>query len=316
MHLFAARQHQYETVWRIVGVDFNSLYGTIRSCPTYSKIWRFNLVFLRFNIVLSTAIVILCLSALAITQAPSEKPVEKKPTPTPVSKAPEKPVTAEQIADAAIFIYGFGGGRITLDQIRKTTTEKGKITFTASDGKSEQATYQRTIVRGASLATDKIRLDQEFSNARYSLVFNDDKIFGLFNNNVFTPREDASKAFENSIFRGLEMLLRYKEDESKIELAGKEKQLGVEFFMIDVTDKKGRQARFYVSVKSYRVMALTYEDGGVKYKRKFYNHNYAQGTLVASRSVLFANDKVVEETEIGTITFGQKVDEDLFKATR
>jgi hypothetical protein len=61
-------------------------------------------------------------------------------------------------------------------------------------------------------------------------------------------------------------------------------------------------------------MMLEYEDGGVKYKRKFYNYNYAQGTLVPYRSVLWANDKVVEETQISTITFGQKVDEDLFKA--
>ncbi len=270
------------------------------------------------------AIVLVCLSVVTFAQTETAKPVATQTTPTPTptpeptpapdAKASVKPATAEQITEAAIFVYGFGGGRITLDQIRKTTTEKGKTTFTAADGKTELATYQRTIIRGTTLDKDRIRLDQEFPNASYSLIFNDDKIFGLFNNQVFTPRADASMAFENSVFRGLEMLLRYKENEAKLELAGKEKIMGVEFFLIDVTDKKGRKARFYVSVKSYRVMALSYEEGGVKYKRKFYNHNYAQGTLVPSRSVLYANDKVVEESEIGTVTFGQKVDEDLYKA--
>jgi hypothetical protein len=93
----------------------------------------------------------------------------------------------------------------------------------------------------------------------------------------------------------------------------KEKELGVEFYMIDLTDSKQRKTRYYVSVKSFRVMMLTYEDAGIKYKRKFYNYNYAQGTLVPYRTILTANGKVVEETDIGTITFGQKIDEDMFK---
>ena len=56
------------------------------------------------------------------------------------------------------------------------------------------------------------------------------------------------------------------------------------------------------------------EEGGIKYKRRFYDQKYAQGTLVPYRSVLTANDKIIEEQEISSITFGQKVDEDLFKA--
>ena len=146
------------------------------------------------------------------------------------------------------------------------------------------------------------------------MIFNDDKIFGIYNDSVFTPREDASKTFENQIVRGIEALLRYKENESKVELAGREKLMGVDLFQLDVTDKQDRKTRFYVSAKSFRVMQLEYEEAGVKYRRKFYNYNYAQGTLVPYRSVLWADDKKVEETEISTITFGQKVDDQLFKA--
>ena len=40
---------------------------------------------------------------------------------------------------------------------------------------------------------------------------------------------------------------------------------------------------------------LTYEEDGIKYKQKSYDQRYAQGTLVPYRSVLTANDKVVEE---------------------
>ena len=250
----------------------------------------------------------------AVTKTETAKKEEKKPTPTPNSKNVTKPETGEQVAELAIFIYGLGGGRTILNQIRKTTFERGTTSVTGADGKIDQANYQRFIIRAEALNKERVRLDQEFPGARYSLVLADEKIYGVYNNSVFTPREDASKAFENQIVHGLEALLRYKENESKLELGPREKLMGVDYYVVNVTDKLDRKTRFYVSAKSYRVMMLTYEDGGVKYRRKFYNYNYAQGTLVPFRSVLWAGDKIVEESEVLTVTFGQKVDEDLFKA--
>ena len=85
--------------------------------------------------------------------------------------------------------------------------------------------------------------------------------------------------------------------------------------MLDVTDKQNRKTRFFVSAKSWRVMMLSYEEGGISYKRKFYDQKYAQGTLIPYRSVLTANDKVIEENDVLSVTYGQKVDEDLFKAS-
>ena len=137
---------------------------------------------------------------------------------------------------------------------------------------------------------------------------------GIYQNQPFTPTEEASKGFENSIFHGLEALFRYKENESKLELFGKEKQMGVEYYLLDVIDKQERKTRFYISTKTLHVMMLSYEEGGVKYRRKFYDQKYAQGTLVPYRSVLLADDKIVEESDISSITFGQKVDEEIFKA--
>ncbi|MEQ1606923.1 MAG: hypothetical protein ABL999_18825 [Pyrinomonadaceae bacterium] len=248
------------------------------------------------------------------TPSPAATPAKPTGTPPPVKFDP-KTVTAEQVVETSlIFAYGYGAGRPLLNQIRKTTSERGKAIYTTADGKKEEATYQRFVIRGETLGKEKIRLDQEFPNARYSLIFNDDKIFGVFNNTVFTPREDAAKGFENQIVRGLEAFLRYRENGSTIEMGAREKLMGVDYYMIDVTDKQQRKTRFYVSAKSWRVMMLTYEEAGVKYRRKFYDYNYAQGTLVPFRTVLWADEKTVEETDIGTITFGQKVDEELFKA--
>ncbi len=253
---------------------------------------------------------------LAFAQDEPAKIEEKKPEPaaTP-AKIDPKNMTAEQIAEATLFVYGYPGGRETLQRIRKTSIERGTVRVANGDGRMENASYQKWSIRGESLDKEKIRLDQDFATARYALIFNDDKVLGLYNDAVFTPREDASKAFENQIVRGLEALLRYKENGSTLALAGRDKVMGVEFNQIDVTDKQGRKTRFFVSVKSFRVMMLEYEEGGVKYKRRFYDYNYAQGTLVPYRTVLWADDKIVEETNIGTVTFGQKVDEGLFRTS-
>jgi hypothetical protein len=242
----------------------------------------------------------------------TEKPKNQKNSDKKQS-APVELSTAEQVAESAIFIYGGLLGRQNLNQIRKTTFERGKITITEADGQKNTANYDRFIIRGESLDKEKIRLDQSFPNARFSLVYSNDKVFGIYNDSVFTPREDAAKAFLSQIWHSIESLLRYKENESKLELAGREKIMGVDFYLLDLTDKKDRKTRFYVSVKTLRVMMLEYEMDKVKYRRRFYDYNYAQGTLVPYRSVLWADDKEVEVTEIGTITFGQKVEESLFQ---
>ena len=91
--------------------------------------------------------------------------------------------------------------------------------------------------------------------------------------------------------------------------------MNVDFYLLDVIDKQERRTRFYISAKTFRVMMLEYTEGETKYRRKFYNYNYAQGTLVPYRTILWANDKQVEETEIQTITFGQKIEEDIFQGS-
>jgi hypothetical protein len=261
------------------------------------------------------------------TQSVAPKPVDEKPkkaetkkeqqpdaVPAAAKQDPKGPATAETVAESAILIYGGFGGRQKLDQIRKTTIERGKMSLVNAQGTTEPVSYEKWSIRGENLNSEKIRADLEYPSIKYALVRAEEKTFGLYNDTIFSPREDATKEFENRVFHGLEALLRYKENGSTLELAGHEKIMGVDFYFIDVADKGGRKTRFYVSAKTYRVMMIDYEEDGVKYRRKFYNYNYAQGTLVPFRSTLTANDKLIEESEVLTVTYGQKVDEGLFKS--
>lgn len=225
-------------------------------------------------------------------------------------------VTAEQVAEAVIYAYG---GRGALEQIRRNGIERGRLTRIGSDGRTEEASYERRFIRGASADKDKVRLDQKLPTIEYSLLYGDGRLWGLINGSAFTPREDATVEFLSQLRHGLDALLRYKENGSTVSLGGKDKQNGVEFYIIDVTDKEKRRTRFYISTRTLRVMWLEYEEAAVaggtpaKYMRRFYDYRTAQGTLVPFRMVFFEDGKQSQETRIMTVTYGVKMEESLFQ---
>ena len=275
-----------------------------------------------FLIVFSVAFLGLAAVPQAVGQKepPKQKEPSKKQEKEPESPSKSKdvknaPVTAEAVAESVVVIYAYPGGRAKLNQIRKTEIEKGKLTFTNENGQLISANYQRWIQRGDAEAKAKIRFEQELPTASYSMISNEEKVFGLYNDSVFEPRADATESFQNRNRHNIDALLWYKENGSTVSLAGKDKILGVEYYLLDLTDKAGNKTRFYVSVKSFRVMMLDYEVNGVKHTRKFRDYKYAQGILVPFYSELRSGDKVLEEIQVGTITFAQKVDESLFSAT-
>lgn len=285
----------------------------------FYKLEEKKLVFLHFKsfILLVSIIFTGAFATVAQDGQPQPTPAKEDKKDNKQSKtSSNQNFTAEQIAESAIFVYGgLAGGRPGLNQIRKTSVERGKMNITNADGTTDIANYEKRILRGENLEKERIRFDQEFPNAKFALIYNDRKIIGVFNDSIFTPREDASQAFTNQIWRGLEGLLRYKENESTLTLNGKEKANGVEYYNLDVTDKQGRKTRYFISAKFFKVMWLEYSEGETKYIRKFYDYRYAQGTLVPYRSTLTANGKQIEETTISTVTYGQKVGEDIFQSS-
>jgi hypothetical protein len=267
-------------------------------------------VFLRFKTFIFVALTLFSVAAVS-----AQEVTVKKPTATPVPVDLTKgTVTAEQVAESVVFLYSGFRGRENLNQIRKTTLERGKMSIVNPEGQTEKSNYERWVMRADSLDKERIRFNQEYPNSRYSLVFSSDKIFGLYNEQIFEPRSDILKSFENQIWHGLEALLRYKENGSTLALDGKEKIMGVEFYRLDVTDKQNRQTRFFISAKTLRVMQLGYSEGNIKYLRKFYDYNFAQNTLFPFRTVLWANDKQIEETEVQTVSYGMKIEDALFQA--
>jgi outer membrane lipoprotein-sorting protein len=230
-----------------------------------------------------------------------------------------KEVTAEQVAESTIAISGNGFGRAVLTQIRRNGLEVGKETRIRPDGKSEESRYEMRFVHGEKPEQDKIRVDSKTPQAEYTLVYGEGRLFGIINGATFTPRPDDAADFIAKQAHSIDALLRYKELESKLSSAGKDKQQGIDLYVIDLVDKANRKTRYFISAKTFRILSLEYEETppgsstAVKYTKRFYDYRLAQGTQVPYRTVTMEDGKLTMETHILTITFGVKMDEALFK---
>lgn len=230
-----------------------------------------------------------------------------------------KEYTAEQIAESAIAIAGNGFGRAVLSQIRKNGIEVGRETRTSPDGRAQETRYELRFVHGDKPEQDKIRLDSRTPQQEYSLVWGNGRLFGIVNGTTFTPRADAAASFISDQAHSIDALLRYKENESKISSAGKDKQQGIDLYVIDLVDKANRKTRYFISARTFRVLSLEYEETPpgsstpVKYTKRFYDYRVAQGTQVPYRTVTFEDGKQVLEKRILTITYGGKMEDSLFQ---
>lgn len=227
----------------------------------------------------------------------------------------QKTFTAEQVAEFTIFIYG---SRTTLTQIRRNGIERGRIVRYGTDGRTEEASYERRFVRGESLEKDKIRLDQKAPTLEYSLIYGGGRLWGIINGAAFTPRQDAAATFLSQQRHSIDTLLRYKENGATLTLVGKEKQKGLDLYVLDLVDKDKQSTRYYISSKSLHILWLEYDEPSpsgppIKFVRKFFDYRYAQSTLVPYRTMLVENGRESVETRVMTVTFGIKIDDSVFK---
>ncbi len=150
------------------------------------------------------------------------------------AQAPKALTPPEQIAEIAILA---AGSRPVLAQIRRNGIERGRVSRIGKDGRSEDTRYELRFVRGDKLEKDKIRIDNKTPQAEYSLIFGDGKIFGIINGSPFQPRAEATADFLSQQAHSIDALLRYKENESKLASAGKDKHQGIDVHVLDLTDK-------------------------------------------------------------------------------
>jgi hypothetical protein len=174
-------------------------------------------------------------------------------------------------------------------------------------------------MHGDKIEKDKIRIDQKTAQNEISYFSVEGRVFGLINGSPFTPRPETAADLLSQQVHSLEALLRYKENESKLTSGGKDKQQGIDLYVIDLTDTANRKTRYFISTKSFRVLWLEYEETPaegttpLKYTKRFYDYRIAQATLVPYRTVLLEDGKQKMETRIMTVTYGVKMEDSVFQ---
>lgn len=268
---------------------------------------------------LSTASAFVALGQAQKTPAASDKKAadENKQIPK-TEKFDPKNITGEQVAEAAIFVYG---SRQLLAQIRRNGVERGRVCKPTCEvpGKTEEASYERRFVRGESADKDRVRLDQKTPSIEYSLIYGDGRLWGIINGAAFTPRQDAANTFLSQQRHSVDNFLRYKENGSTVNMVRREKLKGLDLYIVDLVDKDKTTTRFYISAKTLYVRWLEYEEPGgsagpIKYVRSFFDYRVAQGTLVPYKSILLQDGVQTQETKLLNVTFGIKLDDALFKS--
>lgn len=266
--------------------------------------------------------VLMCRPSAAFAQS-TTKPADAKKAQEPPPKVESsnknlKTFTAEQVVETAIYYYG---SRPLLSSIRRNGVERGRICKPSCEaGKVEEASFERRFVRGENMEADKVRLDQKMPTLEYSLIYGSGRLWGLINGASFTPRQDAANTFLSQHRHSIDSLLRYKENGSTLTLIGKDKQKGLDLYIVDVTDKEKQSTRYYISTKTLHVLWLEYQEPTadsatpVKFERRFQDYRFAQGTLVPYRMVLLEDGKPVQEIRILNVTYGIKLDDALFKS--
>jgi hypothetical protein len=254
---------------------------------------------------------------LALAQSNSNQNASPKPADIQKADKNSKTPTAEQIVETSVYVYG---SRPLLQQIRRNGVERGRVCKPTCEvpGKTEEATYERRFVRGEKSDNDKVRVDQKMPTLEYSLIYGGGRLWGVINGTAFTPREDAANTFLSQHRHSIDSLLRYKENGSTVSLIGKDKQKGLDLYIVDVVSPDKQKTRYFISAKTFHVVWLEYEEmaGGtpVKFRRSFHDYRYAQGTLVPYKTVLLQDGSQTQETKILTVTFGIKLDDNLFKS--
>ena len=262
----------------------------------------------------------LLIAAAAVPLAAAPAAAQEKKEAKPKKEEPPKPArvdkdnpTAEQVAETVILFYG---SRPMLAQIRRTGIERGRITRTGQDGRPEEITYERTFKRGDTFEKDKIRLNQRMPAIEYSLIYSDGRVTGMLRGTPFTPKEEDVTTLLTERVHGIDALLRYKESGAAVKYTGKESQKGLDLWVLELTDKENHATRYFVSSKTGRILWLEYDEGSgpsaVKFKRTFHDYRVVQGTLVPYRTVLYAGDRQVEESQVLTVTYGVKMEDAMF----
>ena len=263
-------------------------------------------------------------------KVPTEKDLEKVKKQEESKPAQAKLTQAETAVELALIAYG---GRKQLDIARAAIQEGGTIRLATEQGDLTGNYLLRSIKKEKS-SQDLLRVDLELSGGenaqgqtpppiKYVIGFNGASVWSAQNGQYVNPRAGADIAFRAQLTHEYMALLRYKEDGSKLDYVAPETVVGVDTLAIDMTTANGEKTRYWLSIKTYRVLHCEYElklvegQPPTKYRIDYYYTPFSsavvQNTLVPVRREMKQDGKFVQEIKLTNIVYSAKLDPEIFQ---
>lgn len=222
----------------------------------------------------------------------------------------------EDVVEKVILAYG---SRQSLYKIQHNGRLRAQVKFFTPEG-PRGGTSTTKFIRKEKQEEDLRMIELELPDTRYQIGFDGKEMWSIHNGEIQKPSADEVKAFRGGHEHGYEALLRYKENNSKLEYVGSTKLGTYDMDIIDLISPEGVRTRYEISLRSYRILYLSYEDKAdanaepVKYRLNFKDFRVIQNSLIPYETLVFQNGKLIEERKILEASFNIQLEEKAFKA--
>jgi hypothetical protein len=157
------------------------------------------------------------------------------------SKQNPKTLKPEDVVERAIYAYF---SRAAIYTVQKNGILRGLIKFIAPTGVTEGRTTTK-FIRKQKLGEDLLLLDLDLPGTRFIVGYDGTQVWSIHNGEVHEPAPEPIAAFRGSQNHSYETILRYKENDGKLEYIGN-KQFGPnnELDIVDLTLPDGNKTRY------------------------------------------------------------------------
>lgn len=226
-----------------------------------------------------------------------------------------KNLKPEDVVERSIYAYG---SRVGLYTTQKNGILRGLIKFISPGGTTEGKTTTK-FIRKQKFSEDLTMLDLDLPGTRFMIGFDGKQLWSIHNGEVQEPSAETIATYRGSHLHSFETILRYKENDGKLEYVGN-KQFGPnnELDIIDLTLPDGTKTRYEISRRSARIIYLEYEDKGseeakpVKYRLYYKDFRPIQNTLVPYEVQVFKDGTLVEERKLVEVSYSVQMEESIF----
>lgn len=228
----------------------------------------------------------------------------------------DKNPRAEDVVERAIAAYG---SRAALYAVQRNGTLRALVKFNAPEGAYEAKSVTK-FIRKPKLDADLMMIELELPGTKYTIGFDGKETWALQDGQLQTPTKEAVQAFHSAHQHSYEALLRYKENDAKLEYVGNTKLGTLELDTIDLIAAGGLRTRYEISRKTGRIIYVNFEEKPApdaapsKYRLYFKDFRVIQNTLVPYETQVYKDGKLIEERKIVEAAFNVQLEDKAFKA--